>query len=107
MSTVPSVAICFPSGDMVHADFAMSLAGMCAESGRIHTTLINTKSSIVAEARNRGVELAREFGATHLLFLDSDMVFPRATLQRLLARDQGDKSGGDADAGGNDPIGAR
>lgn len=87
MSTVPSVAICFPSGDMVHADFAMSLAGLCSESRHVHTTLINTKSSIVAEARNRGVELAREFHATHLLFLDSDMTFPRTTLQRLLAHD--------------------
>jgi hypothetical protein len=50
--------------------------------------VINAKSSIVAEARNRCVALARQHGAGHLLFLDSDMVFPRTTLQRLMAHDK-------------------
>lgn len=88
MSDLPVVALCFPSGDMVHADFALSLAGLCAASHSIDTPIVNAKSSIVAEARNRCVELAREHRADHLLFLDSDMVFPRTTLQRLLAHDK-------------------
>jgi GT2 family glycosyltransferase len=86
MAAKPTVAVCFPSGDMVHADFALALAGLCASASQFETPIINAKSSIVAEARNRCVELAREHGAGHLLFLDSDMVFPRTTLPALMAR---------------------
>jgi hypothetical protein len=71
---------------MVHADFALALAGLCAGAHPIDTPIVNAKSSIVAEARNRCVELAREHRADHLLFLDSDMVFPRTAMQQLLAR---------------------
>jgi hypothetical protein len=85
MASELTVAICFPSGDMVHADFALALAALCASAGELNIPIVNAKSSIVAEARNRCIELAREYDAGHLLFLDSDMVFPRTTLQRLLA----------------------
>ena len=88
MSDLPKVAVCFPSGDMVHADFALALAGLCAAAYPIQIPIINAKSSIVAEARNRCVVLAREHNADLILFLDSDMVFPRTTLTQLLARDK-------------------
>jgi hypothetical protein len=80
----PKVAICFPSPDMVHADFALSLAGMCHSCGPLEVNIINNKSSIVATARNNGVQMAQEWGAEYLFFVDSDMVFSRATLLRLL-----------------------
>jgi len=73
---------------MVHADFTLSLAGLCAAAYPLEIPIVNAKSSIVAEARNRCVELAREHRADALLFLDSDMVFPRDTLHRLLAWDR-------------------
>jgi hypothetical protein len=57
-ATNPLVAIGVPSGDMVHADFAMHLANLCANPG------------------------------AHLLFLDSDMTFPPDTLKRLLAHNK-------------------
>ncbi|GGF36646.1 hypothetical protein GCM10011611_48910 [Aliidongia dinghuensis] len=78
------IAVVVPSGDVLHADFAMSLARMCAATQGLRLNVINTKSSIVAIARNNGVELAQEFDAHYLLFLDSDMMFPEATLLRLL-----------------------
>ena len=81
----PKVAICFPSADMVHADFALALAGLCNSTPPLDTPIVNNKSSIVAAARNDGVKRAREMGCDHVLFLDSDMVFPRDTLHRLLA----------------------
>lgn len=81
---LPYVAIAVPSGDMVHADFALSLAGLCHESGGMRLTVFSNKSSIVAEGRNNGVAGAEEAGAEYLLFLDSDMTFPRDTLRRLL-----------------------
>jgi hypothetical protein len=85
LAPLPKVAICFASGDTVHADFALALAGLCNTTPPIETPIVNNKSSIVAIARNNGVERARELGADLLLFLDSDMVFPRTTLHRLLA----------------------
>jgi hypothetical protein len=86
MTAAPlKIALCFPSGDMVHADFALSFAGLCNSIGDFQTILINNKSSIVAVARNNAVHMAQEFGADFMLFLDSDMVFPRSTLHRLLA----------------------
>jgi len=82
------VAVAIPSGDTVQADFALSLAGMCHSTGGIAVDLFSCKSSIVAEARNIGVRHALEAGAEHLLFIDSDMVFPRDSLLRLLRRRQ-------------------
>jgi glycosyltransferase involved in cell wall biosynthesis len=84
-AVLPRVAICFPSADMVHADFAMALAGLCNSTPPLDTPLVNVKSSIVAIARNDGVKRAREMAADFVLFLDSDMTFPRTTLHRLLA----------------------
>lgn len=83
-ANLPKVAICFPSGDMVHADFALALAGLCNSTPPLETPIINNKSSIVAIARNNGIKRAQELDSDFILFLDSDMVFPRTTLHRLL-----------------------
>ena len=83
-SSLPRVAIAVPSGDMVHADFAMAYAQLCMASASLKLQLITVKSSIVAQARNNGVELARDFGANFIFFLDSDMLFPPTALFRLL-----------------------
>ncbi len=78
------VAICVPSNDMVHADFAMCLAAL-AFSTRNPIALLNTKGSLVVTNRNTLVEQAAELGCEWLLFLDSDLLFPRDTIARLLA----------------------
>ncbi len=92
MTDKPSrVAIAVPSGDTVLADFALSLAGMCYAAGHDGIDvygIFSNKSSIVAEARNNGVQMAEEAEVDYLLFLDSDMTFPRSTLPRLLAHRQ-------------------
>jgi glycosyltransferase involved in cell wall biosynthesis len=69
---------------MVHADFAMAYAQLCMASAGLQLQLITVKSSIVAQARNNGVEFARNFRADYILFLDSDMLFPPTALFRLL-----------------------
>ena len=84
MADLPKIAVCYPSGDMVHADFALALAGLCLSVHPLEVTVVNTKSSIVAEARNIAVARAQEAGADYLLFLDSDMIFPQDALHRLL-----------------------
>lgn len=83
-SPLPGVSIAVPSGDMVHADFAKSYAELCMAASGLPLQLITSKSSIIAEARNTGVDHAKKFGAQYLLFLDSDMLFPPTTLFRLL-----------------------
>jgi hypothetical protein len=80
----PLVALGIPSGDMVHADFAMRLATLCLNPGA-RAFVINAKSSLVMIGRNQIVEAARLAKATHLLFLDSDLTFPADTLARLLS----------------------
>ena len=79
----PTIAIGIPSGDMVHADFAMRLATLCLNPGA-KSFLINAKSSLVAIGRNQCAEAAKLANASHLLFLDSDMIFPADTIKRLL-----------------------
>lgn len=80
------VAICVPSGALVHADFALCLATMTHALSHVPLGLISAKSAIVADARNMGVDFALEIGAAFLLFIDSDIIFPRDSLQRLLER---------------------
>ena len=83
------VLISVPSFDHVHADFAFSLAAllgkMQADSLRrpIPISLHNPRSTLIFHARNLAVRATLDAGATHLLFLDSDMAFPPDTLTRL------------------------
>src|SRR5689334_5859802 len=87
MSHSPIVAICVPSGDMVHADFAANLAALCLDPGA-RAGVINSKGSIVAIVRNQCVAASQLIKATHILFLDSDMTFPLDVLKRLLAHNK-------------------
>lgn len=87
MTTEPFVAIGVPSGDMVHTDFAMTLANFCINPGA-NVFLISAKSSLVVLGRNQCAATAVMAKATHLLFLDSDMVFPLNTLTKLLGHNK-------------------
>lgn len=92
------IAICVPSGDMVHAGFAMALAAMtyrCSafvQDGHQFTAipiaLVNTKGSLIVNNRNKAVEEARALGVDYILFLDSDVIVHPFTLRRLLDHDQ-------------------
>lgn len=86
------VAICFLSGDTVHADFATSLVHLIAHTMMtrpdVQITTINTKCTIISDGRNIAVEGAISAGCTHVLFIDSDMAFPHDALLRLLDRDR-------------------
>jgi hypothetical protein len=92
------VAICIPSGDIVHADFAMSLAALAHGCGRfvqndvvheaVNIALINAKGSLIVNNRNLLVKQAQSLGVDYLFFVDSDMIFPQYTLRRLLSHDK-------------------
>lgn len=81
------VALGVPSGDLVHADFAMSLAMMCMNPGA-QVFLLNSRSSLIPLGRNQCAAAAQLMKASHLLFLDTDMVFPADVLKRLLAHNK-------------------
>lgn len=78
------IGVCVPSGDLVHADFAMCLAALTYASG-VRLALVNTKGSLVQTNRNNAVVQAKQLGVDYLLFIDSDMTFPMNALKRLLA----------------------
>lgn len=78
--------VAVPSTDMVHADFCMALAAMANHntSYRIRMALQNCKSADIAKARNEQVKAAIKQKATHILFVDSDMVFKPWAAQVLI-----------------------
>lgn len=80
------VAVCFSSGGMVMASFAVCAAALVAHScmAGIPLTIINAESSLNMVNRDYAVREARKQGCTHVLFMDSDMVFPADALIRLL-----------------------
>jgi hypothetical protein len=90
----PVVAICIPSDDMVHAAFSLSLVHLImhtllAEKANLAgLTIQHIGSSLLPESRYSLVKKSLELGATHLLFLDSDMTFPQDTIIRMLEADK-------------------
>lgn len=90
----PVVAVCIPSDDHVHAAFTMSLVHMLLHtifSGDIvlgGLTIQHVGASILPHSRYNLVKKSLEKGATHLLYIDSDMMFPADTLTRLLSHDK-------------------
>lgn len=81
----PLVAVGLPTFDDVKANFALSLAMMVAATREVQFAFNHSKTTWVAHARNSIVEGAIELGAEWLLFVDSDMTFPRETLARLMS----------------------
>jgi len=84
---VTRVAVCVPSGELLHADFALSLAAMLRQTRVERISLFNQRMSLLPESRNALVRDALADGATHVLWLDSDMIVPSIALDRLLAHD--------------------
>lgn len=88
------IAVCVPSHNEVKAWFSFDLAYMvgyfCSNPYEAGSSLrlIFNQSSILPSGRHDLVKSAMEFGATHILWLDSDMRFPKDTLHRLLAHDK-------------------
>jgi len=83
---MPTIAVGYPSTDIVQTDFCMSLTALIAKAKSSNQlTLINSRSSIITNVRNQIVQAALDAKVEYLLFLDSDMVFPPDTLDRLLS----------------------
>ena len=87
------IAICVPARDVVNTGFAYDLALMMSHwtYKNVHNDdrimLYTSAGTLIVNQRQDLVVGALEGGCTHVLFLDSDMRFPKDTLCRLLARD--------------------
>lgn len=84
-----TVAVCVPARDMVHASFAFDLVRAVGHHVTNSQDNIITKlnqGTILVDQRNSLVQEVLAEGATHILWIDSDMRFPRDVIQRLLDR---------------------
>jgi hypothetical protein len=87
------VAVCVPSHDMLPAYFSYDLAGMIGYTTQHFTgpgaieeiALHMVKGTYVHTARQELLVAALQGGADYVLFLDSDMRFPKDTIARLLS----------------------
>ncbi|MFT8450773.1 MAG: glycosyl transferase family 2 [Zymomonas mobilis] len=82
------IAICFPSGSMVHVDFMISTSIMMQHTSDVEFILINNKSPNISISRNACVAMAQEAKADYLFFLDSDMDIPPDTITKLLSHNK-------------------
>ena len=78
--------IAVPTTDYIHADFVKSLAKLQQELGRNHVNYnVEIQSgTLVYIARTRLANKAINEGYTHVLWLDSDMVFDSQVLDDLM-----------------------
>lgn len=83
------VCLAYPSPEYIHHKFITSfIQTLIYHSSKINLTMANTVSSRIAFNRNKLVQQARENNATHILFIDADMVIPVNGLERLLNHDK-------------------
>jgi len=84
------VAVCVPCQSQVATPFMYDLTRMmtatAAQRQDIELRLLVHQGTILLNQRNELVQRALEFEATHILWLDSDMRFPKDLLVRLLER---------------------
>ena len=88
------IAIAIPARDMVHTSFAYDLAMMMSHwtyknaKNNDNIMLFTSQGTLIVNQRQDLVIRAIEDKCTHILFLDSDMRFPKDTLERLLAHNK-------------------
>lgn len=86
------IAVSVPTQDQLSAGFAYDLARMMTATAHqrheIELRLHFVRDTILPRGRHDLVRLALETDCSHMLFLDSDMRFPKDTLVRLLAHEE-------------------
>ncbi len=88
---MPHVAICIPSYGDWKPNFCMDVIRLISclpEDRNTSVELFWEASTILLQGRQDLADQAIRCGATHALFLDTDMRFPSDALLRLLARDK-------------------
>ena len=80
------LSVCVPCRDMMHSAFAFDLFKLQEYNQIIGlTTLVHFHiGTLIVNQREQLVQMAKDAGSTHILWLDSDMMFPADTAERLL-----------------------
>lgn len=85
------VAICIPSRGEMEIGTAFDLAVMCAYDSRFregHQSIYTVAGTLIFDQREKLAAEAIADGADYILWIDSDMRFPKNTLEVLLSRDK-------------------
>jgi hypothetical protein len=90
------IAVCIPSIGMCRIEFTMGLANLISfiagnrlsPDSSLESMCFTIHSSGILHNRNRLVQQAKAWGATHVMFLDEDMIFPPSALHMLYRRHQ-------------------
>ena len=82
------VVVGVPATEMMKSKTAHAIAAMALHSADKIIDVLLIQSCDIASSRTWLAKQAVEKGATHLLFVDSDMLFPSDVLDQLLARDK-------------------
>lgn len=84
----PKIVMAMACEDIMHSSTAHAIVGSVIGDPTIINFLMH-KSCDIASARTMLVRKALEISeATHILFIDSDMWFPKDTIKRLLAHNK-------------------
>lgn len=85
MSTI-KIAICMPTREQMHSRCAFSLynLGKALSQAGIEHGLFLSPGTLIANQRHELVKAAQEWGATHVMFIDSDIVFRPSHVIELL-----------------------
>lgn len=84
----PRVIIGVPATEMMKSKTAHAISALCLHSANKIIDVLLIQSCDLASSRMWLAKQAVEKNATHLLFVDSDMLFPSDALEQLLARDK-------------------
>lgn len=92
--TQKSVAVCLPSRDNVSTGFAYDLATLTANWSAKHVPnggklfIFTSMGTLIANQRQELVIEAMQADCSHILFIDTDMRFPKDAIDRLMAHDK-------------------
>jgi hypothetical protein len=83
----PKIFVCVPAKDMMHSHFAYCLQALVKHHATIglETYVEFNLGTLVGNQREKLTTIALESGATHIMWLDSDMMFPFDVCEKLLA----------------------
>jgi hypothetical protein len=87
----PVISVCVPCRDVVDSGFAFDLARCVAAhtaATRDRVLLFQNQGTLIVNQRQELAQASLDAGATHILFIDADMRFPKDAIFRLLQRDE-------------------
>lgn len=81
------VCVAVPTKDTMHSHFAYCLQDLVKYNSiaGIDTFVEFNMGTLIGNQRERLATTAIEYGATHIMWLDSDMMFPKDVVQKLLS----------------------